>query len=200
MEEQLREHQGATEGWDYPCTVTWPGYMISSHISSESGIRITNVSIPVQGASIKARTYVPEPNEDESLFPILVRSMEADSGWETCSLILWWDPAPHLQNKPRLLYKQHPFPIPMQDSYDALKWIATNTSSFSGDPTKGLTAGGNFAAVVLALRARDDPSLKGKLTGQVLQVPILCSTLFFQRNKWRNRKISTIVHVLALPR
>ncbi|KAF8583022.1 hypothetical protein K439DRAFT_1661517 [Ramaria rubella] len=188
MEEQRRafaEHtKGATDSWDYP----------------KSGIRITDVSIPIQGASIKARTYVPEPNEDESLFPILVwfhgggfrmGDLQFDDG--ILRLICKTNRVSCVNVEYRLA-PEHPFPIPMQDSYDALKWIATNTSSISGDLTKGfmvggVSAGGNFAAV-LALKARDDPSLKGKLTGQVLQVPILCPHPVFPE-KWKSELLST---------
>lgn len=50
------------------------------------------------------------------------------------------------------LAPEHPFPIPVQDSYDALLWVAENAASLQGDPTKlfvaGDSAGGNIAAVI----------------------------------------------------
>lgn len=51
------------------------------------------------------------------------------------------------------LAPEHPFPAPLEDSWDALRWVA---ETFGGQPLvlAGDSAGGNMAAV-LALRARD---------------------------------------------
>ncbi|KAF8583024.1 hypothetical protein K439DRAFT_110781 [Ramaria rubella] len=78
--------------------------------------------------------------------------------------------------------------------------MGTNTSSFSGGLRKefmveGVSAGGNFAAV-LALKARDDPSLKRKLPGQVLQVHILCFTPFLSRETKKYRPLCTFLRSL----
>ncbi|KAF8583028.1 alpha/beta-hydrolase [Ramaria rubella] len=165
---------------------------------SESGVRVTEVSIPVQGASIKVRTYVPESGDDES-FPVLVwyhsggfklGDLEFDDAF--LRLICKTNRV-SVVNVDYRLAPEHPFPIPLEDAYDALRWATANASSFSGDVRKGLlvggpSAGGNLTAVV-ALRARDDPELKGKLTGQILQIPMICSPPAYPE-KWKSELLS----------
>ncbi|KAI0781851.1 Alpha/Beta hydrolase protein, partial [Abortiporus biennis] len=78
------------------------------------------------------------------------------------------------------LAPEFPFPIPLNDSYTALKWCVSNASSINVDPRKGLlvgggSAGGNITAAI-ALRARDDPFFEEAgcpVTGQILQAPAL---------------------------
>jgi acetyl esterase/lipase len=91
------------------------------------------------------------------------------------------------------LAPENPFPVGLNDSYTALKWvwlsfslpstganvhrkgIAHAKDSLKADLAKGLivggpSSGGNFAASI-AIMARDDPSFPGKITGQLLQIP-----------------------------
>jgi acetyl esterase len=75
------------------------------------------------------------------------------------------------------LAPEHPFPIPVDDCYSALKWAHENASTFWGDSDQlivaGSSAGGNLAAAV-ALRARDEgPSL----LMQVLIYPVTDSRM-----------------------
>jgi acetyl esterase/lipase len=61
----------------------------------------------------------------------------------------------------------------------ALVQVVEHCNEIRGDVSQGLivgglSAGGNIAAV-LALIARDDPEFYGRITGQVLQVPGLCT-------------------------
>jgi acetyl esterase len=71
------------------------------------------------------------------------------------------------------LAPEHPFPIPLNDCWDALKWIA---GEFSSQPliVGGDSAGGNLAAVC-ALRARDHHG--PKLAMQVLVYPMTDSAM-----------------------
>ncbi|KAF2763314.1 alpha/beta-hydrolase [Pseudovirgaria hyperparasitica] len=74
------------------------------------------------------------------------------------------------------LAPEHPFPRPVLDCWDALKWVAENYESLGADPHAGFiiggaSAGGNIAAV-LAHLARDE-HLTPRLTGQFLCVPVL---------------------------
>lgn len=71
------------------------------------------------------------------------------------------------------LAPEHKFPVPVADSYAALKWVSENASSMNGSASDlvigGDSAGGNLAAV-LSLLARDQngPAIKA----QVLIYPV----------------------------
>lgn len=72
------------------------------------------------------------------------------------------------------LAPEHPFPIGVNDCWDALKWAIANSSKLGATPERGLivggaSAGGNISAV-LALLARDE-NLSPPITGQYLCVP-----------------------------
>ena len=70
------------------------------------------------------------------------------------------------------------FPIPLEDSYAALKWIVEHAAEYDGDPQRvtigGGSAGANLAAAV-ALKARDENG--PRITFQVLEVPALDLTM-----------------------
>ncbi|KAF8583008.1 hypothetical protein K439DRAFT_1617814 [Ramaria rubella] len=150
----------------------------------KSGLQVCEELIPVQGTSIRIRIYVPEARNDEHLFPVLVwfhgggfriGDLELDDAIlrQICSTN-----RVSCVNVEYRLAPENPFPIPLQDCYDTVKWVATNALSVSADLTKGLliggcSTGGNLAAVV-TLKARDDPLLKGKITGLILQTPVIC--------------------------
>ncbi len=76
------------------------------------------------------------------------------------------------------LSPEHKFPIPLEDCYDATKWIVQNAATLQGDPNKvilcGESAGGNLAAAV-ALMVGETKSCK--LAGQLLIYPILTTDL-----------------------
>ena len=69
---------------------------------------------------------------------------------------------------------EHPFPIPFDDCYAGLLWVAKNAERFGIDPTKigvgGDSAGGNLAAAV-ALKAADTGDVK--LAYQMLIYPCI---------------------------
>lgn len=76
------------------------------------------------------------------------------------------------------LSPENPFPVPVEDCYDATLWLTENAFHFSADPKKviicGESAGGNLAASV-ALMARQ--SQEFNLAAQLLIYPILSSEL-----------------------
>lgn len=91
------------------------------------------------------------------------------------------------------LAPEFPFPHGLNDSYNAVKWAVLNANELRADVSKGLVVGGisagaNFAAVI-ALRARSDPVLRGRITGQMLQMPWLCVPTAYPP-RWRNELAS----------
>lgn len=93
------------------------------------------------------------------------------------------------------LAPEFPWPVGINDSYDAVKWVSRMMDVFKsklidglqvvnhakelrvnlrkGFIVNGLSAGAMFACVVTQ-RARVDEDLKGKITGQILQIPPTC--------------------------
>ncbi|KAE8452647.1 hypothetical protein EG329_013906 [Mollisiaceae sp. DMI_Dod_QoI] len=71
------------------------------------------------------------------------------------------------------LSPEYPHPVPLTDSWAALKWAFANAADLGIDPSRvsigGLSAGGQISAV-LALMARDEPGMP-KLVNQMLIVP-----------------------------
>ncbi|ORY68930.1 esterase/lipase/thioesterase [Pseudomassariella vexata] len=77
---------------------------------------------------------------------------------------------------------EFPFPYPIEDSWDVLKWCKANGSSLGINPEKiiiaGNSSGANMAAV-LAIRARDE-GLTG-IVAQILAVPVTCHPKLFSQ-------------------
>lgn len=77
------------------------------------------------------------------------------------------------------LSPEHPFPTPVNDTWDALQWTVRNaTTIFGADPLLGFivggtSAGGNLATVIGHL-ARDT-KLSPPLTGLLLMIPAVLS-------------------------
>ncbi|KAF2087625.1 hypothetical protein K490DRAFT_41525 [Saccharata proteae CBS 121410] len=76
------------------------------------------------------------------------------------------------------LAPEHAFPGPVQDSWDALKWIAEHAHDLKADPTQGFVVGGESAGgnltIIMALMARDE-KLNPPLTGAAPAIPSVCS-------------------------
>jgi acetyl esterase len=116
--------------------------------------RVENFALPTRAGEIEARRYSPH---DPAATIVWVHG----GGWVICDL------ESHDAMCRRLALEsgcqvvafdyrrapEHPFPAPLEDSWDALQWVAENCG---GRPLiiGGDSAGGNMAAV-LALRARD---------------------------------------------
>ncbi|KAF1815605.1 Alpha/beta hydrolase fold-3 [Eremomyces bilateralis CBS 781.70] len=74
------------------------------------------------------------------------------------------------------LSPEHPFPVPVNDSWDVLKWASEHYAEVNADPSKGFviggtSAGGNISAV-LGFKARDE-KLSPPLTGLLLTIPAI---------------------------
>lgn len=71
---------------------------------------------------------------------------------------------------------EHPFPVPHDDSWAALKWISDHASSLGFDASRllvvGQSAGGNLAAT-MGLRAREDKASGVKLCGVLVDAGML---------------------------
>jgi acetyl esterase len=76
------------------------------------------------------------------------------------------------------LAPEHPFPAPLDDCAEAVRWAGSQAGRIGGDASRitvmGSSAGGNLAAA-LAIRARTDPTLP--VSRQVLLYPVLDSSM-----------------------
>ncbi|KAL4244525.1 AB hydrolase superfamily protein [Abortiporus biennis] len=154
----------------------------------DNELRVAERKIPVEDGEIRVLTYIPTPNSRDSTtepFPLFI--WLHGGGWtigapEMDDFILrrvCVELKISIVNVEYRTAPEFPFPIPINDCYDAVKWVISNASELNASPKKGLilggsSAGGNMTAAI-ALRARDDPffnKAEGKcITGQFLQFP-----------------------------
>ncbi|MBB5808583.1 acetyl esterase [Saccharothrix ecbatanensis] len=137
--------------------------------------RIEHFYVPGPTADLPARIYYPE---GDGPFPAIV--FLHGSGWVTCNLDIYDVALRALANATghavfAVNYQkapEHPFPVPLDDSYAATAWLFEHAESRDVDPARigvmGDSAGGNLAAAV-ALKARGTLDL----AFQVLVVPAL---------------------------
>lgn len=98
-----------------------------------------------------------------------------DESW-TCQILVEEIGAAALAIEYRLA-PEHPFPIPILDVWDAVKWAAQNASTLGANPTTagfivgGNSAGGNMAIVVGHLSKKENFS--PPITGLAIQVPAI---------------------------
>ncbi|THH03607.1 hypothetical protein EW145_g6146 [Phellinidium pouzarii] len=134
---------------------------------------------------IAVRVYTPKLDDAEETFPVIIQLHGGgfclgtlDNDELKCRALC----ATHrtvVVNVDYRLAPAFPWPVGLNDSYDAVKWVVRDAPDLRVSIDKGLivsgeSAGANFTCVI-AQRARDDPELKGKITGQVLQIPSTCS-------------------------
>uniref|UniRef100_A0A0W0F0A8 Alpha/beta hydrolase fold-3 domain-containing protein n=1 Tax=Moniliophthora roreri TaxID=221103 RepID=A0A0W0F0A8_MONRR len=138
-----------------------------------------------ESTKVLARCVTPVPREGEDSFPLLfwmhgggwtIGNVEMDDNtMRTTSVELRMS----VVNCEYRLAPENPFPAAVNDTFAALKYVASHPEEFSASLKKGFivagaSAGGNLSAVLSHL-ARDDPFFKDKpITGQHLQVPLVC--------------------------
>jgi acetyl esterase len=129
---------------------------------------VHDISIPVGGAEIAARHYQPAGAQGTIVWlhggGWVLDGL--DGGDAMCRLLADSAGATVVSVDYRVA-PEHPFPTPLDDCFDALKWIAERDGS-SPLVVGGDSAGGNMAAVC-ALRARDAGG--PALVAQVLVYP-----------------------------
>ncbi|KAJ4258892.1 hypothetical protein NW762_007979 [Fusarium torreyae] len=155
-----------------------------SEATSQDGVKRSQISIPTRdGSTIMALLYQPqEPPTQGS--PLIV--FYHGGGWclgsplsedKNCKNAVKRYGAVCVNVDYRLA-PEFAFPIPVNDAWDALKWIAGNSQQLGADTSRGFmlygeSAGANLA-IVAALLARDE-GLNPPLTGLSLSIPALLS-------------------------
>lgn len=167
---------------------TFPTAKVSGESPDVASNKIYKVPISNPPGEINVQVYVPTPDaiassglERDGLLPALVNfhgggfvigGLESD---ESLCRKLCQRVGCIIVNVAYRLAPEYPHPIPTTDSWEALKWTFQNADNLKIDPTRvgvsGLSAGACIAAV-LALLARDDPSLP-RLAVQLLIVPVV---------------------------
>ncbi len=136
--------------------------MIDSYKKDVPILRVENKTISLENQPIPIRIY---SDSEEDNLPILV--FYHGGGWVVGDLETHDGICRQLAKSAKILvvsinYRlapEHPYPIPLIDSYNALLWLSENGQTIGGNPQKiavsGDSAGGNLAAAV-ALKARDE--------------------------------------------
>ncbi|KAI9820706.1 MAG: hypothetical protein M1827_005075 [Pycnora praestabilis] len=81
---------------------------------------------------------------------------------------------------------EHPYPIPLDDCWDALQWTYKNASSLSIDPSRLILAGSSAGACLsasLALRSTTTTT-NPRILGSILNVPVLCHYAHLPHGKY----------------
>ncbi|EON62302.1 hypothetical protein W97_01523 [Coniosporium apollinis CBS 100218] len=158
-----------------------PGISVPENMD---GVKKNELSIPVRdGSSIRALLYQPEaPPKEGSPLVVLYHG----GGWclgmpemteVDCVNFVQQFGCVCISVDYRLA-PEHPFPVPVEDSWDALKWVAAHTSDLAADPSAGFIVGGTSAggniAIILSHLARDE-SISPLITGLWPSVPVLIS-------------------------
>jgi acetyl esterase len=148
---------------------------------------VTDYAVPVEGGQITARVYRPGPEDSLPAHLIL-----HGGGWWQGSIEDYVSDALCRQRCAEAntvivaleyrLAPEHKFPIPLNDAFTALVWLAANAAALRIDPDNisvgGSSAGGNLAAA-LALKARDEQG--PRIVFQLLEVPALDLTCETER-------------------
>ncbi|KAI0666417.1 Alpha/Beta hydrolase protein [Trametes maxima] len=157
---------------------------LRSRLPPEDALRVEEHQVPVEGGHILVRCYSPiATNDPNATFPLLVwihgggyvfHSIETD---DYSLRILAADLSLTIVSVEYRLAPEHPWPIPLDDSYAAVKWAAAQADTIRADLRKGFIVGGSSAgahlSATIAHRAHADSFFDDyrKPTGQFLQIP-----------------------------
>lgn len=160
------------------------------HGEAKAVFKVEDFYIPVKDGEIKLRVYT--PNEKESL-PVFVYLH--GGGWvagdiqavDTLCQNIAHDAECIVVAVEYRLAPTHKFPVPLEDCYEATKWVAENSSMLNADKTKiaigGDSAGGNIAAAVVIMAQKFNNL---SLVAQVLVYPVVDLTLTFKAQSYRD--------------
>ncbi|KAE8331437.1 alpha/beta hydrolase fold-domain-containing protein [Aspergillus sergii] len=159
------------------------------------GFAISHRMVPVSdGTDIEIRIYRPTSVHDQSTssaLPLLFVAHgggwvvgDHDSEGPLCRLVC-------ARNKVIVISvdfrraPEHPFPTPLNDTYDVYKWTVQHASELGFDPASivlgGSSAGANLVAA-LTHKLKNEGGLGGVI-GQLLNIPVLCHPRFLPREK-----------------
>ena len=149
------------------------------HGPLEEVASITDYVVPGEHA-LSVRAYVPAGADTARALPAIV--FAHGGGWCLCSLDLYDNPCRALANATGCvifsvdyrLAPEHKFPVPLDDFYRAVCWVAEHAAALGVDAERlavgGDSAGGNLAAAA-AMMARDQAG--PALAHQLLLYPAL---------------------------
>ncbi|KZV73093.1 hypothetical protein PENSPDRAFT_318810 [Peniophora sp. CONT] len=149
------------------------------YLPDDAKYQVDDHTVAVQGGDITVRVVIPSDSRGAT-FPMLVYIH--GGAWFAGSIDACDYECRVLATKAQSVivnvgYRTSPHPECVEDCYAALNWAINNAASLCADVTKGLivmgsSAGAHLAAVIVR-RARDDPTFPARITGQVLQIPVL---------------------------
>eukprot|EP00164_Ancoracysta_twista_P016858 GFYU01028471.1.p1 GENE.GFYU01028471.1~~GFYU01028471.1.p1 ORF type:complete len:359 (+),score=111.31 GFYU01028471.1:48-1124(+) len=152
---------------------------------------VNDVTVPVgsndTAGSITCRVYTPTTQADKYRCLVFVHGggwVKGDiNGSDALCRTLCYEGDCVVVSVDYRLAPEHPFPVPLQDTFDACRWVAENASKYNIDRqyiyVGGDSAGGNLSAAV-CLKAKDEGNLS--LRGQVLIYPVTDTK--FENNSW----------------
>ncbi|MCB2065329.1 MAG: alpha/beta hydrolase, partial [Erythrobacter sp.] len=134
--------------------------------------RVEDVQIALAGSTLAARLYIPHDAGDMPPLTVFYHG----GGWvigtlethdSTCRALAR-DSGSAVLSVAYRLAPEHPYPVPVEDAYDALAWAAEHAAELGVDSARlavaGDSAGGNLAAAVaIVARDRDGPRLRHQL-------------------------------------
>jgi acetyl esterase len=169
--------------WDIPIEEARAQGMLFASIGCGTPVEVGATEdrvVPGPHGEIPVRVYTPKPQDAASPLPAVVYLH--GGGWvfmgiethDTICRRLTAASGCVVVSVDYRLAPEHPFPVPVDDCYAALCWVANNTAELGTEPglvaVMGDSAGGNLAAAVtLVARERGEP----RLAAQVLVYPAL---------------------------